>query len=204
MKAAALNLLHRAHLARLENRLDQARTDLVAALDICRQAGVKADTAFALKRLGQIERDRQNREAALRHYEEAAAIYRERGDALNLAHTIRHVGDLHQDAGRAVLAAPCYEEAVDLYRRLRNQARRGDVANAIRSMALHKEQAGEIERARLLWIEARDLYASLDNPLRRIFRRRPNPGVVESSQHLARLARQPARSDPVAHRPDQR
>jgi tetratricopeptide (TPR) repeat protein len=189
MKAAALNLLHRAHRARLESRLDEARTDLVKAVEICRQAGIKSDLAFALKRLGQIERDRQDRDAALRLYEEAAAIYRERGDALNLAHTIRHIGDIHQDAGRGRLAAPCYEEAVDLYRRLRRQARRGDVANALRSMALHKEQAGELEGARLLWIEARDLYAALDNPLRRIFRRRPNPGFVESSQHLARLGR---------------
>jgi tetratricopeptide (TPR) repeat protein len=114
-------------------------------VEICRQAGVNADLAFALKRLGQIERDRQDRDAALRLYQEAADIYRERGDALNLAHTVRHIGDIHQDAGSALLAAPYYEEAVDLYRRLRRQARRGDL--------------------------------------------RPNPGFVESSQHLARLAR---------------
>jgi tetratricopeptide (TPR) repeat protein len=190
MRAAALNLLHRAHRARLENRMDDARRDLVRAVDICRAESDKADLAFALKRFGQIEQDRQDLEAALRLYEEAAEIYRQQDDTLSLAHTVRHIGDMHQDAGRGDLAAPCYEEALDLYRRLRRQAGRGDVANAVRSMAIHKEQAGEMERARILWAEARDLYASLDNPLRRIFRRQPNPGVVESTQHLARLAHQ--------------
>lgn len=188
MKAAALNLLWRAGQLRREDRLADARRDLLEAVAICRQAGHAGDLAFALKRLGQIERDSGQLNAALDAYVEAAEIDRECGDHVSLAHTMRHVGDIHQEAGRADLAAPCYEEALRLYRTSR-AVRRGDLANAIRSFAIHKEQAGETEPARRLWTEARDLYASLDNPLRRLFRRRPNPGVVESSEHLARLAR---------------
>ena len=189
MTAAALNLLWHAGQARRENRLADARRDLLRAVDICRQAAVPGDLAFALKRLGQIERDLQNLDVARSYYEEAAAIYRQRGDALSLAHTVRHVGDIHQDAGRWDLAEPCYDEALRLYRSSKG-TRRSDLANAVRSMAIQKEHTGDIERARLLWKEARDLYASLDGPLRRIFLRRPNPGVIESSEHLTRLARQ--------------
>jgi tetratricopeptide (TPR) repeat protein len=188
VKAAALNLLWRAGQLRRDNRLTEARRELTQAVDICRTAAVSTDLAFALTRLGQIERDLHNLDAAQRLYEEAAGIFRREGKTLRLAHTIRHVGDIHQDAGRAHLAGPCYDEALALYRASK-ATRRGDLANAIRSMAIHKEQAGEIDRARVLWKEARDLYASLDNPLRRLFRRRPNPGVIESSERLARLSR---------------
>lgn len=187
VKAAALNLLWRAGQLRRENRLIEARGDLAEAVDVCRRASIPTDLAFALTRLGQIERDLQNLDAAQRLYEEAAGIFRHEGHTLRLAHAIRHVGDIHQDAGRGHLAGPCYDEALALYRGSK-ATRRGDLANAVRSMAIHKEQAGEIERARVLWKEARELYASLDNPLRRLFRRSPNPGVIESAERLARLS----------------
>jgi tetratricopeptide (TPR) repeat protein len=187
MTAAALTLLWRAHQARRENRLGDARQDLLEAVAVCRREGASADLAFALARLGQIERDVRNFDAARAHYEEAAGIHRDRGDALSLAHAIRHVGDIYQDAGQWELAEPCYAEALALYRSSR-RTRRGDLANAVRSMAIQKEHSGELEHARRLWKEARDLYASLDTPLRRIFTRRPNPGVIESSEHLTRLA----------------
>jgi tetratricopeptide (TPR) repeat protein len=188
MTAAALNLLWHASQARRENRLADARRDILRAVDICRRAAIPVDLAFALKRLGQIERDLQNLDVARSYYEEAAAIHRQRGDVLSLAHTIRHLGDIHQDAGRGDLAEPCFDEALRLYRSSK-ATRRSDLANAVRSLAIQKEHAGDIERARVLWTEARDLYASLDGPIRRIFLRRPNPGVIESSEHLTRLAR---------------
>lgn len=188
MTSAALTLLWRAHQARRENRLGDARRDLVEAVSICRREQEAADLAFALARLGQIERDLRDYDAARAHYQEAAGIHRDRDDALNLAHAIRHVGDIYQDAGQWELAAPCYDEALALYRGSR-RTRRGDLANAVRSMAIQKEHTGDLEDARRLWHEARDLYASLDTPLRRIFMRRPNPGVIESSEHLTRLAR---------------
>lgn len=190
MTAAALNLLWRAHQARRDNRPQDARRDLQEAVAICRRLEGPADLAFALQRLGQVERDLRNLETARRHYDEAAAIHRQRGNVLGLAHVLRHLGDIHQDAGRWDLAEPCYAEALTLYRSSRN-AKRGDLANAVRSLAIQKEHAGDLDDARRLWTEARDLYASLDGPLRRIFlRRRPNPGVVESSEHLTRLGRQ--------------
>jgi tetratricopeptide (TPR) repeat protein len=189
MTAAALNLLWRAHHARRENRLRDAKRDLLEAVSICRREEAATDLAFALARLGQVERDLGDYDNARARYQEAAGIHRDRDDALNLAHTIRHVGDIYQDAGQWEQAEPFYDEALALYRSSR-RTRRGDLANAVRRMAIQKEHAGDLEHARRLWNEARDLYASLDTPLRRIFMRRPNPGVIESSEHLTRLARQ--------------
>ena len=54
-----------------------------------------------------------------------------------------------------------------------------DLANAIRPLAILKDDAGEVEEARRLWEEARDLYAAVN----------VREGVAESSARLARLSR---------------
>ena len=126
--------------------------------------------------MGQIERDLNNNDAALRLYEEAVAICREEGDALMLAHTVRHIGDIHQDARRDELAEPCYHEALSIYRS-HAETLPLDLANTIRPLAILKETAGEFEEATRLWTEARDLYAAVN----------VSQGVAESSRRLARL-----------------
>lgn len=72
-------------------------------------------------------------------YEEAATIYRAEGDALRLAHTVRHVGDVLREQRRLDLAESRYLEALQIY-----------------------SATGNTEPARLLWAEARDLYAAVD------------------------------------------
>ena len=129
-----------------------------------------------LARLGQIERDLNSNEAALQHYEEAAAIYRAQGDALKLAHTIRHVGDIHRHEQRVELAERCYQEALDLYRS-HEPAPPLELANAIRGLAILKGDAGEAAHARLLWEEARALYTVVH----------VKEGVAESSRRIALL-----------------
>ncbi len=54
-----------------------------------------------------------------------------------------------------------------------------DLANAIRPLAILKDDAGEVEDAKRLWEEARDLYAAAD----------VREGVAESVARLARLSR---------------
>jgi hypothetical protein len=56
-----------------------------------------------------------------------------------------------------------------------------DLANAIRPLAILKEGAGDIEEARRLWEEARDLYAAAD----------VGEGADECSARLERLGHQP-------------
>ena len=146
-------------------------------MGLLRKEGTRADLAKVVRGLGEIERKLGNGEAARQHYEEAVALLLGVDDHLRLAHTVRHLGDVHYEGGRADLAEPCYEEALALYR-AQPEPPPGHLANAIRSMAVLKDEAGEIEQAILLWSEARDLYAGLNYP----------PAVAETSARLALLA----------------
>jgi tetratricopeptide (TPR) repeat protein len=177
MSEAAVQLMAQADRARRDDRLADARRDLVEAVGLCRQAGARRELIQALKKLGQIERDLENGAAARPLYEEAVALCREHGDALMLAHTVRHLGDIHRVAGRADLAEPCYHEALALYRQ-DDRTPPLDLANAIRPLAILKDDAAEVEEAKRLWEEARDLYAAVNIP----------EGVAESSARLAQLA----------------
>ena len=133
-------------------------------------------TADDLLRHARIARTEHRLDDARRHYEEAVVSLRELGEPFRLAHTIRHLGDVLYEAGRAALAEPQYREALALYRRERN-APRLDLANAIRSLAVLTEHAGNPEEASRLWAEAHDLYAELG----------VSPGVSESAARLDRL-----------------
>jgi len=100
-------------------------------------------------------------------------------DALRLAHRVRHLGDAYYYAGRWALAEPCYVEALSIYRR-HERTRPLDLANAIRSFAVLKDEVGATEQSQSLWQEAHDLYVGLN----------VSAGVAESAARLALLARQ--------------
>ena len=149
-----------------------------------RRQGSRAELARALKGLGELERWLPG-DAALQHYGEAVGIYRELDEPLELAHTVRHLGDIHNDRRRPKLAEPCYHEALALYRRY-GQSQPGHFANAVRVLAVLKEEAGEMEEATRLWREAHDLYASVGEPM----------GVAESAAWLALLAHRQGDAQP--------
>ena len=73
---------------------------------------------------------------------------------------VRHLGDVHRLNGHPDLARPCYDEALALYRAYPD-ADPLDVANAIRSMAVLRQDAGEFAAACELWAAARGIYAEL-------------------------------------------
>lgn len=168
-------LMREANRLRFERPQD-ARRLYSEAVERCRPMHLRPELIRALKGLGQIDRDLNNRERALSSYQEAVIICREEGDPLLLAHTLRHVGDIFQDNGQDELAGPYYEEALSIYRR-HDQTLPLDLANAVRPLALLKEKANHFEEAKRLWTEARDLYASVNVP----------KGVAECSARLARL-----------------
>jgi len=153
----------------------QARVYLTQAVDLCRASLSKVDLARALSGLGQIERDLHENDAALRHYEEALALYRAEDNPLKVAHTVRHVGDIHRHEKRHELAELCYVEALSLYR-AHSETSALDLANAIRGMAILKDETGEAVNAKLLWAEARDLYRLAE----------VQAGVAECSKKLVR------------------
>ena len=177
MSEAADKLVERAQQARREHRLADAREDWLAAIELLRRDNDGEPLGQALRALGELERKLGDSVNARTHYEEAVAFCRKHGDALRLAHTVRHLGDVYHNVGRADLAGPCYEEALALYRGHANPPP-VDLANALRSMAVLKEEAGERQQARSLWSEARELYVAVA----------VEAGVAESTKRLARLA----------------
>jgi tetratricopeptide (TPR) repeat protein len=177
MSSSSYELIRRAAQAKQENRLDDAKQDLLAAITFLRQESPDVDLAHALRSLGEIERKLHNHDAARQHYEEAVAIYRWHRDPLTLAHTIRHLGDVHHEARRLDLAEASYREALLLYR-ADPQTPSLELANAIRSMAVLLSETGERAQARSLWQEARELYAAVN----------VMEGVAESSARLAHLS----------------
>jgi tetratricopeptide (TPR) repeat protein len=176
MSEEIAKLMKQADRGRREHHLADAERDLSAAVGLCRADGTRRELAQALKKLAQIKRDLGQGDAARPLYEEAVAIYREEGGALELAHTIRHLGDVHRHEGHTSLAEDCYLEALALYRNQQGTPPL-DLANAIRPLAILKDDAGEVEEARRLWEEARGLYAGVN----------VEAGVAESSARLARL-----------------
>jgi tetratricopeptide (TPR) repeat protein len=153
-------LIKQALQARRDNRLDDAKRDLVEAVALCREVAAPGKLARALAGLGQAERDLYHNDAALRHYEEAVALYRVEGDPLKVAHTIRHVADIQRHEGNHRLSEGCYDEALRIYRE-QVETPPLDLANALRGSALLKESMGEIKQARAQWQEAGKLYADV-------------------------------------------
>jgi tetratricopeptide (TPR) repeat protein len=169
-------LIERARAARREHRSEDARRDLTTAVAQARESGAVDDLALSLCGLGQIERDMKQYDAARGYYEEAAGIYRAAGNAPRLAHTLRHIGDVLQDEGRGRLGEAYAREALEIYR--------GDattepleLVNTIRGLAVIKQALGADGQARVLWTEAKALYASVGI----------EAGVRESEKRIASL-----------------
>lgn len=164
--------------AELRTVVGQVRRLLVEAVAICREIGSQRELAVALGRLGHVEQDTGRVAAALAAFQEAASVARGSGDGRLLAHAVRHVGDLHRHAGRLAEAEACYDEALSVYGRLEAATTAPlDYANALRPMAILKEELGQVDEARVLWRRARDLYGAAGI----------EAGVAECADHLVRL-----------------
>ncbi len=156
---------------------ERVRRHLVEAVAVCRETGADRELVAALGKLGHVEQDAGRHEAARACYEEAVAVARTVGDPLRLAHAVRHLGDVHRHSGRFAEAEACYDGALSLYGHGDAGAARLDYANAVRPMAILKEELGQVEEARALWRRARDLYRAVGI----------EAGVAECGERLARL-----------------
>ena len=163
---------------RREGKLDDARRDMVRAIALLRQADGHVDLVTALGRLGHIEMDLYRWGEASKVYEEAIRICRDAGDSLGLAHKTRHLGDVHRHAGREEEARECYQKALSLYQNHMDPPKL-DYANAIRMVAILKEELGQVDQATELWMQARELYDAVNVP----------PGVDECTKRIEGLQR---------------
>lgn len=114
--------------------------------------------------------------AARTRYAAAAKMYRDQNDMLAYAHTIRHIADIYQQECNLAEAKPLYQESLELYRN-NIGTRVLDLANALRPYALLNEAQGNLQLARELWEEARQLYSSV----------RLAAGVSECDVHISKL-----------------
>lgn len=161
---------------RREKRFVDAQQKLSEAVALCRRAGLHRELVMALGKLGHVELDLGNIDTACKFYEEAVNICGELGEPLTLAHTVRHLGDVHRHGNRLQEAGACYERALELYANSENPPA-CDYANAIRPMAILKEDTGLVDEAKQLWEQARALYGAVG----------VREGVDECSEHLTRL-----------------
>ena len=120
----------------------------------------------------------------------AVASLKKGDERLRYAHAVRHLGDAYYYAKRWAQAETCYVEALAIYRK-HEHAPPLDLANAIRSFAVLKDEDGEAEEAQRLWQEAHDIYVAVsDAPdITESWRRGVLGGVAESAARLALLAR---------------
>lgn len=187
MNANTKLALERGTLARRERRVDDARAAFAEAAESARKSGFPSDLAEALAKQAQIERDTGFLDKALAYQLDALVIVRALNEPQNLAHVLRHAGDILQTANRHADAEPYYREMLALYRAAPDTPPL-DVANAIRSVALHAQHLGRIEEARRLWQEARERYAALDDLFLSLTGKAENPGVKEADRRLAALS----------------
>jgi tetratricopeptide (TPR) repeat protein len=127
------------------------------------------------------------REDALGHQEAAVAIYRSIDDRRRLPNAVRHLADILQDMGRHREAAPFYTEMQALYAAAQDIPPL-EIANAMRSVALHAEHMGDLLKSQRLWLEVRERYAALNDVFFDLTGQTANPGVIESDRRLAALA----------------
>ena len=143
-------------------------------------------SAAAYAQAAQTSRNAGDFHDALIQQRRAVALLRDVGDEAALAHAIRHVADILVAAGRAPEAAEPITEMLILYRG-RADAPPLDIANALRSAAVHAEAIGDNETARAFWIQARERYAALDALFEQLTGSPGNPGVAEADARLAAL-----------------
>jgi tetratricopeptide (TPR) repeat protein len=169
-------LLAGGHEARRERRFEDARDLFAQAVAESRYTLDRSVLAQALKALGQAERDLRHPSTALKCYREAAEMGRVLGDELALAHTIRHIADIQREQKLFTAAAASYNEALALYGK-HAAAPPLDRANALRGIALLRDQTGDSHEALLMWRGAKTLYENAAVPA----------GVAECEAHIAFL-----------------
>ena len=127
------------------------------------------DQAKVLRKVGDFP------EAALL-YEQAAAISEAAGDRTRSLHSLRHAAEIQLHAGNVERARQHIQAVLGHYRN--DKPNNLEMANALRVGGLAAEAAGDFERGRQLWGEAREIYAEL----------KIDAGVTEADRRIAAMA----------------
>ncbi|NET34787.1 MAG: hypothetical protein F6K19_22635 [Cyanothece sp. SIO1E1] len=156
--------------------------DYVAAKALVAQARelCTADDFASLGRIYhiymQFESDHDNLAEAIAYCCQSVGYYARSGMPGKVAHSTRHLADLQRESGLGEEALQNYRASIAIYRS-QSDVSPGNLANALRGLALALELVGEKEEAKMVWLETRDLYGACGL----------DAGVDEASQHIGTL-----------------
>ena len=174
----AIKLTERIWRARGESRYTDGHRDIIKVILLLCQAGAHEDLVTAIERLGHLEMDLDRWDEARGVYEEGIRICRNAGDSFGMAHKIQHLGMVHRHAGREDEAWACFQEALSLYRG-RKQPPKLNYANAIMAVVQLKEELDQVDQAKELLTEARELNQAMN----------VQASVGDCSNRIAKLSR---------------
>lgn len=143
-----------------DGRLKDVRKVLLDAANALRAENEHEVLVSVLRKLGHVEQDMGDITAAIALNEEAYVLSQSIGNKMLLAHSARHLADSLRENGNPNKAETLYNETLSLYESQPNTATL-DYANAIRSMAILKQQLGKNDEAVSLWQQAKTLYADV-------------------------------------------
>jgi tetratricopeptide (TPR) repeat protein len=172
--------------ARREARLPEAASAFARAAAHFRAAHDLPRLASTMTRQAQTARDLGRPAEARALQAEALNLTRGLDDPAQLLRVLRHLADILHEQGAMEAASAAYAEVAQLYDQTPD-APPLEVANAVRSLAVHAEALGDRAKAAARWQEARDRYAALSPLFLEKYGLTENPGVEEADQHLSEL-----------------
>ncbi|MGO9971618.1 MAG: AfsR/SARP family transcriptional regulator [Solirubrobacteraceae bacterium] len=131
-------------------RLDQARTALIEALTLCREAGDERGEALVLLRLGVAAFIAGAPERTLAWAEQALPIYERLDDTLGIARCLHYIAEALRDLGDFERSAELYTRSIEL----RRANGLGSGAAAVHSLGDLYLDAGDITTAERYYREA--------------------------------------------------
>ncbi|MBI4279194.1 MAG: CHAT domain-containing protein [Armatimonadetes bacterium] len=109
---------------------------LQAGLVGARLAGERRLEANVLKAIGDVQNFRDERDAALKSYNEALGLYRQVGDKLGEANVLQAIGDVQNFRKEMDAALKSYNEALGLYRQVGDKLGEANIFLAVGRIAL--------------------------------------------------------------------
>lgn len=149
-------LLEEAWNKRRVGNYEEARDLVKKAQELC-----KGDDYNSLGRIYhvymQFESDHDNLPKALEFCQQSLGFYKKANNSARIAHSTRHLADLQRALGNDADSESNYREAISIYK-ADSQTRIGDLANALRGLALVLEKRSKVSQAKTAWEETKELY----------------------------------------------
>ncbi|WP_318306087.1 AfsR/SARP family transcriptional regulator [Amycolatopsis solani] len=181
-QAEAMLLAEFGQLRYKQDRLAEARTYLMQALQVFRELGDRRGEALTLAALATANHEQGYLSEALHFFELADAVFHELGDDSSLAYSSRLAGLVQLELGELADAQRLVTRALEAFRRL--GSRRGE-GMTLRTLSLVHRARGEYRRAYELGEQARTIFEETGDQLLEAYSAR---SVAKALVRLGRAA----------------